>query len=137
MNKSEILAFITKHNIAFLATVEGNKPHVRGMETYRADEKGLIFYTNVTKEVAKQILKNPNVEACYFADDIQVRVSGKLERTKDPALLNEIIENRSFLKPMVEKFGGLDYMAVFLLKKGKATVFSMKEMGAPMTAVDL
>ncbi len=137
MNKTEILAFISKNNIAYLATVDGTRPHVRGMETYRADDKGLIFYTNVTKEVTKQILKNPNVEACYFADGVQVRVSGKLERTKDPTLLNEIIEKRSFLKPMVEKFGGLDYMAVFFLKKGKATVFSMKEMGAPMTSVDL
>jgi pyridoxamine 5'-phosphate oxidase len=137
VNKAEILAFISKNNIAYLATVEGSKPHVRGMETYRADEKGLIFYTNVTKDVAKQILKNPEVEACYFADGIQVRVSGKLERTKAPALLNEIIENRPFLKPMVEKFGGLDYMAVFILKKGNASIFSMKEMGTPMISVDL
>ena len=137
MNKDEILAFIKANPMAYMATVEGNKPHVRGMETYRADENGLIFYTNVTKDVAKQIIQNPEVEVCYSNQGTQVRVSGKMERVKDPVLLNEIIEKRPFLKPVVEKFGGLDYMAVFKLKNGQATTWSMQNMTAPKTFTSL
>jgi pyridoxamine 5'-phosphate oxidase len=137
MNKAEILAFIKTNPMAWVATAEGSQPRVRGMETYRADENGLIFYTNVTKDVSKQIEKNPAVEACYFANGLQVRVTGRMQRVKGQALLNEIIENRPFLKPAVEQFGGLDYMAVYNLKNGRATTWSMQEMMAPKTFIDL
>jgi len=47
MNKSEILGFLNANPLCHLATVEGNKPHVRGMMLYRADENGLIFHTGM------------------------------------------------------------------------------------------
>jgi len=134
MDKKEILAFITENPISYLATVDGNKARVRGMETFRADEKGLIFYTSKTKNVFKQIAKNPEVEACYFAKGTQVRVRGKMEILEDPALKKEIVDKRPFLKPMYEvSYGG---MAVMRLK-GKATTWSMQDMAAPTTFIDL
>jgi pyridoxamine 5'-phosphate oxidase len=86
MDKKEILAFITENPIAYLATVDGTAARVRGMETFRADENGLIFYTSKVKEVFKQLAKNPEVEACYFAKGTQVRVRGKIEVLEDQAL---------------------------------------------------
>jgi pyridoxamine 5'-phosphate oxidase len=134
MDKKEILAFITENPIAYLGTVDGNKARVRGMETFRADEKGLIFYTNKTKNVFKQIAKNPEVEACYFAKGTQVRVRGKMEILEDLALKKEIVEKRPFLKPIHEK--NYDSLAVMRLK-GKATTWSMQNMEAPTTFIDL
>jgi uncharacterized pyridoxamine 5'-phosphate oxidase family protein len=134
MDKKEILAFITENPIAYLATVDGTAARVRGMETFRADENGLIFYTSKVKEVFKQLAKNPEVEACYFAKGTQVRVRGKIEVLEDQALKQEIIEKRPFLKPMYEKSN--EAMAVMRLK-GKATTWSMQDMTAPTTFIDL
>ncbi len=136
MDKKEILEFIKANPIANLATVEGNKPHVRGMETYRADENGLIFYTGTVKDVSKQLNANPEVEVCYVAQGTQVRVSGRVELVKDMNLMKEIVEARPFLKPMVEQWG-YDSMAVYCLKNGKATTWSMQDMEAPKTFIDL
>jgi uncharacterized pyridoxamine 5'-phosphate oxidase family protein len=134
MDKKEILAFIKENPAGFMATIEGNAARVRGMETFRADEKGLIFYTGKIKDVFKQIAKNPEVEVCYFAKGTQVRVRGKIEIVEDMALKKEIVEKRPFLKPMYEK--SYDGMAVLRLK-GKATTWSMQDMAAPKTYIDL
>ena len=136
MDKKEILAFIKENPMGNLATAEGSTPHVRGMETYRADENGLIFYTSSTKDVSKQLNANPAVEVCYVSKGMQVRVSGQVELVKDMDLIKEIVEARPFLKPMVEQHG-YDYMAVYCLKNGKATTWSMQDMAAPKTFIDL
>jgi uncharacterized pyridoxamine 5'-phosphate oxidase family protein len=125
MDKKEVLDFIAKNPVCFLATAEGKKPHVRAMGTYRADENGIIFAMQSNKDVYKQLVKNLEIEGCYFADGVQVRVSGKLEPVTDIALKKEIVEKRPFYKPGVEK-EGLGYVGAFLLKKGKATVMDMK-----------
>lgn len=133
MDKKEILAFITKNPTAYMATAEGNIPHVRAMGTYRADEKGIIFSMQSYKDVYKQLLSNPNTELCYFADGVQIRVVGKLEAVKDLALKKEITEKRPFYKPGVEK-EGWDYVGAFIMKNAKATVMDMKGPPSPPTA---
>ena len=136
MNKEEILAFIQKGALGTLATVEGNKPHVRGMDTFRADENGLIFYTGKTKEVCQQIIANPEVEICYIAEGTQVRISGRMEAVEDQAIRDELIAARPFLKPLHEP-SNYETLAIFRLANGKATTWSMQEMAAPKTFVDL
>jgi pyridoxamine 5'-phosphate oxidase len=140
MDKKEILDFITKHPTAYMATVEGDKPHVRAMGTYRADEKGIIFSMQSPKDVYKQLVKNPEVELCYYADGVQLRVSGRMEQVTDMALKEEIVEKRQFYKPGVEE-QGWDYVGAFILKNGKATVLDMKgppsPVGEPKVYIDL
>ena len=140
MDKKEILDFITSHPNAFMATVEGNKPHVRAMGTYRADEDGIIFAMQSPKDVYKQLIKNPETELCYYAEGIQVRVSGRMQQVTDEVLKKEIVEKRQFYKPGVEK-EGLDYVGAFILKHGKATVNDSKGPpslpGAPKIYIDL
>ncbi len=41
MEKQEILEFLKKNPVFFLATSEGDHPHVRAMMLYRADEEGV------------------------------------------------------------------------------------------------
>jgi pyridoxamine 5'-phosphate oxidase len=140
MDKKEILAFINKNPTAYLATVEGDKPHVRAMGTFRADENGIIFSMQSPKDVYKQLVKNPEVELCYYAEGVQIRVSGRMEQITDIALKNGIIEKRPFYKPGVEEMG-LDYVGAFILKHGKAYVMDMKgppsPVGVPKTYIDL
>jgi uncharacterized pyridoxamine 5'-phosphate oxidase family protein len=135
MNKEEIIAFITENPIAFLATVDDNKARVRGMDTFRADADGLIFYTNKAKNVFQQIAANPEVEACYFAKGTQVRIRGKMEVLEDLALKKEIVEKRAFLQPLYQDDASYANMAVCRLK-GQATTWSMQNMAAPTTFID-
>ena len=125
MDKKEILEFITKNPIAYLATAAGNKPYVRALGTYRADENGIIFSMQSDKDVYKQCMNNPETQICYFADGVMVRVSGQMEPITDMELRKEIAEARPFLKPGVEQ-NGWDYVGVFKVKNAKATVMDMK-----------
>jgi uncharacterized pyridoxamine 5'-phosphate oxidase family protein len=134
MDKKEILAFITENPTSFLGTAEGNAGRVRGMDTFRADENGIIFYTNKNKEVCKQALSCAGVEACFFAKGTQVRVRGKMELVEDMALKKEVLEKKPFIKPLYEK--SLEPLALLRLK-GKATTWSMQNMTAPTTWIDL
>ncbi len=141
MDKKEILDFITKNPIAYMATVDNNnKPHVRAMGTYRADENGIIFSMQSPKDVYKQLINNPETELCYYANGVQIRVSGRMQHVTDMVLKKEIVEKRPFYKPGVEK-EGWDYVGVFILKHGKAYVIDMKgppsPVGVPKTFIDL
>jgi pyridoxamine 5'-phosphate oxidase len=136
VDKKEILALITENPIGFLGTTEGKAARVRGMETYRADEKGLIFYTSKTKDVFQQIEKNPEVEVCYFAKGTQVRVRGKMEILEDLALKKEIVGKKPFLKQMYPDDKSYGAMGVCRLK-GSATTWSMQNMAAPKTFIEL
>jgi len=137
MNKAEILAFLNANRDCFMATVEGNKPHVRAMGIVKADENGIIIETGTFKDVYKQLSANPNVELCFYnaKQGVQVRVSGAVEPVDDVALKDEIIAQRPFLKQRVEE-GGYEAMAVYRLK-GLAYVWTFQIGLAPKTYIQL
>jgi pyridoxamine 5'-phosphate oxidase len=128
MNKQEIFDFMNQNPACYLATTEGKNPRVRGMLIYRADENGIIFNTGVTKDLFKQLQKNPNVELCFVNNSqqnfVQVRVSGVAAIENDKKIKEEIINDRPFLKPIAEKLG-YDAIAVLRVQKLTATVWTM------------
>jgi uncharacterized pyridoxamine 5'-phosphate oxidase family protein len=128
MNKKEILDFLNVNPVFHLATVEKNKPHVRGLLLYRADENGIIFHTGKMKDLHRQLTENPQVELCFnngnFENLIQVRVSGIVELIEDLDLKKEIVQRREFLKPWADQMG-YDFLAVYRMKKGVATIWTM------------
>lgn len=128
MSKEELFTLMNENPVFHLATTDGNKPHVRGMLLFRADENGIIFHTASTKDVFSQIMKNPNVELCFQGNGVQVRVEGKLEHIEnDPALREEIFNHptRKFLQAW--KANGIDnLLQIFRLKNGVATTWTME-----------
>jgi len=140
MNKDEIFAFLNANPVCHLATVEGDRPHVRGMLLYRADENGILFHTGKMKDLHKQLSVNPNAEVCFnngkLDDLVQIRISGTLELVEDLELKKEIVEKRHFLKPWVEK-AGYDPLAVYRMKAGVATIWTMKTNFAPKEIVQM
>jgi uncharacterized pyridoxamine 5'-phosphate oxidase family protein len=124
MDKKEILAFIAANPIGFLATTDGKKPHVRAFGLFRADDKGIIYCTQSAKDVYKQIVKSPEIEVCYYANGVQIRVAGKVRAIEDMTIKKAIVEKAPFLKPQIDQHGW-DFLKVFNLK-GKATVLDMK-----------
>ncbi len=137
MNKSEILEFLNANPTCYLATLEGDKPRVRAIGMVSADGDGIIIQTGTYKDLYKQLSANPNVELCFFnaKDGIQVRVSGAFEPVEDIKVKEEIVVQRPFLKPIVEKEG---YGAIVIYRlKGKATVWSFATNLEPKTYVQL
>jgi uncharacterized pyridoxamine 5'-phosphate oxidase family protein len=137
MNKTEILNLINNNPNCFMATVEGNRPHVRVIGIYSADENRIIIQTWKIKDIHRQIVKNPEVELCFndFKEMIQVRVSGRVEIIEDPDLKKKIVADRPFMKPTVDA-KGYDVVALYRLK-GKATVWTMADNFAPKTYIEL
>lgn len=140
MDKNKIFEILNANPVFHLATVEGNKPHVRGLLLYKADENGIIFHTGKMKDLHKQLTQNPQVEMCFnngnFENLVQIRVSGTVELIEDLELKREIVQKREFLKPWVSQMG-YDFLAVYNLKKGIATVWSMETNFAPKEFIEL
>lgn len=140
MNKNEIFEILTTNPVCHLATVEGDKPHVRGLLLYKADDNGLIFHTGKMKDLHKQLTQNPQVEMCFnngnFENLIQIRVDGIVELIEDLELKKEIVQKREFLKPWVDQMG-YELLAVYRMKNGIATVWSMGTNFEPKEVVEL
>jgi pyridoxamine 5'-phosphate oxidase len=138
LTKNEILASINTNLNAHVATMEGDKPHVRGMGIYRVDENGIVIQTWKKKDIHQQLVKNPQVEICFNSKDgKQIRVSGRVELAEDAALKKEIEAKRTFMTPIINQFGGYDAVAIWVMKHGKATAWTMAENFAPKTYVEL
>ncbi|MBI5057384.1 MAG: pyridoxamine 5'-phosphate oxidase family protein [Nitrospirae bacterium] len=140
MNKSEILAFLNANPVFHIATLDGDRPRVRGMLLYRADEKGILFHTGKMRDLYKQLTANPRVELSFNngSDEnlIQVRLSGTVELVEDLELKKEIVSNRDFLKPFVEQ-AGYEPLAVYRIKNGTASIWKMHTNLEPKEYVEL
>jgi len=142
MTKAQIFELMTKNPAFFLATIDGDKPRVRGMMLYRADGKGIIFHSGAYKDLYKQVLANPNVELCFndMAGGVQVRVSGKLEIADDMALKEEIVNHPSRAFLQAQKNGDPNFFKsfiVFKLKGGEAVVWTRQTNFAPKEIIKL
>ena len=137
MTKKEIFNFLNENPAFALATCDGAIPHVRTLMLHKADETGIYFMVGKFKDVYRQFSLNPLVEMCFHKDNLQVRISGTIEKLdKDIDLKKEILEARPFMKPWIDQVG-FKYMAVFRLSKGTATTWSLEEEMLPKQAISL
>ena len=124
MNREDIIGFIKANPICFLATVEGDRPHVRPMGMYKADEGGILIQLSTVKGMYRELLQNPKVELCFNGRGKTVRVSGAAEFIEDQGLKEEIVKARPFLKPLVDAHGWAA-IKVFRVANPVATVWTM------------
>jgi len=136
LNKSDILAFINSNRSCYLATVEGNKPHVRAMGIHQADEDGIIIQSCVLKDVHKQICDNQNVELCFLKEGVQIRVSGTVEFVDDTKFRDEVIAKRPRLNEIIEKHGN-EVITLYRLRHGLATVWTHETDLDPKIYIEL
>lgn len=132
MTKEEVLSFMSENPVFSLATADGDRPRVRLMMLYRADEDGVIFTTGRDKDVNKQMQANPAVELCFSNEDKsrQVRIEGTVQKADDLELKKEIVEAFPFLKPWVEA-EGYEVLIPYRLEDGKACSWTMETNAEP------
>lgn len=138
MTKEEMIAFMNANPVMQLATVEEDKPRVRAILLFKADEKGIIFHTANTKDLYKQLMKNPNVEICFNSPDTQLRVTGVAHVDDDPKLREEIFAHptRKFLQAWKDM--GIDnLLTVFRVTDCIGTTWTMQTNFNPKEYVEI
>jgi len=99
----EVLEIIKKTHVYYLATVDGNQARVRPMGSSYVRDGKLYVFMGRAKDVARQILANPNVETCAYDTEsgTWVRVTGKLLEELDPAAREAILADNP---SMIERY---------------------------------
>lgn len=80
-----VYEFLNKSKPYYLATVDGDQPHVRPFGTVDLFEGKLYFQTGKEKNVAKQLKKNAKIEISSAADGAWIRITAQ-------AVLDERLE---------------------------------------------
>ncbi len=125
----EVLEFLKKCGTYYLATVDGDQPRVRPFGTANIFEGKLYIQTAKSKDVSKQIQKNPKVEICGFAEGTWVRVAGELVHDDRVEAKASMLEAHPNLKAMYSAED--DNTEVLYFKNATATFASFA--GAPKT----
>jgi uncharacterized pyridoxamine 5'-phosphate oxidase family protein len=71
----EVHDFLKKCKTYYIATAEGDQPRVRPFGTVNIFEGKLYIQTGKSKDVSKQMKKNPKIEICGFTEGQWVRVA--------------------------------------------------------------
>ena len=118
----EVHKFLKECGVYYIATMDGNQPRVRPFGTAEIFENHLYIQTGKSKNVSKQIQKNPNVELCGFKDGRWIRVSGKLVRDDRIEAKKDMLDKNPDLKGMYSAED--DNTEVLYFKSGTATIYS-------------
>lgn len=115
--------FLKNAKTYYLASVDENgKPHVRPFGTSEIFEGKLYIQTGRSKEVAKQIAKNPNVEISAMVGGEWIRLSGELVDDNRREAKEHMLEAYPSLKGMYSADD--DNTEVLYFKNAKAVFCS-------------
>ncbi len=138
MTKEEVFEFIKANPECALATAKDNRPFVRMMMLYRADENGIIFTTGENKDVHAQLQRNPQAELCFYGAEAgkQIRISGTVEVLEDLELKKQVVRDRPFLKEWVDR-EGYEVLVVYRIEDAVATPWTMETTFKPKEFINL
>ncbi len=120
--------------IAWLATSIDNRPHVRGLFMWFADETGFYFHTGEHKRLYGQLRENPHVEIAFnnpgreIGQGSMARVSGAVEFVSDPELEKRLFEERPWLNQMLAQFPD-SRISIFRIAGGEAQYWDVTVNG--------
>jgi len=70
----EVHDFLKKCGAYYLATIDGDQPQVRPFGTVNIFEDKLYIQTGKSKDVSKQMIKNPKIAICAMAEGEWIRI---------------------------------------------------------------
>ncbi len=123
MEFADCVKFANENPVAWLATVDGDQPRVRGMGLWYADETGFYFQAATMKDMVRQLQDNGKVEFAFYKPDEMVgtmlRVSGEVEFLDDVEIKKKVLADRPFLAEFGLTAEG-PKLVVFRISKGEA-----------------
>jgi uncharacterized pyridoxamine 5'-phosphate oxidase family protein len=119
-NMEEVQAFLKECNAFFIATVDGDQPHVRPFGVSEIIDGRLYIMTGKVKDVFKQMANNGKFEICALkpSGTEWIRISGTLVNDDDIKVKEEFLNRNPGLKSMYKADDG--NMAVLYVTEGTA-----------------
>jgi uncharacterized pyridoxamine 5'-phosphate oxidase family protein len=71
------LELLPAHTTGYFATIDGDKPDLRGWQFQCYENGKFVFATSNEKAVFRQITRNPNVAFACAAGEYQFRINGR------------------------------------------------------------
>jgi uncharacterized pyridoxamine 5'-phosphate oxidase family protein len=96
----EVCDFLKKCGTYYLATIDGDQPRVRPFGTANIFEGKLYIQTGKSKNVSKQMKKNPKVEICGMAAGEWIRIQAVAVEDDSLAAKQNMLDNYPNLKKM-------------------------------------
>lgn len=121
----EVLDFLRKCWVYYLATVEWDQPRVRPFGTINVFENKLYIQTWKSKNVSKQIQANPKVEISWTLGDQRIRVSWELVNDDRIEAKKAMLDNYPELRGMYD--ANDDNTQVLYFKNATATIYSFTQ----------
>ncbi len=140
MDFTECVKFANENPVTYIATNDGDQPRVRAFAMWFADHTGFYYHTGTPKSIYKQLIRNPNVELCFFAPGTEgagkmMRVSGRVEFLDDTSLEERLFRDRPWVKDLLATAPEGGKLAIFRIAHGEAYFwtmeYNMREAQAP------
>ena len=118
----EVYQFLKACNTYYLATMDGTQPRVRPFGTIDLFQGQLTIQTGRKKEIARQLLANPQVELCAFDGKQWLRLAAKAVEVPEIAAQEHMLDAYPSLKAMYAPGDG--NTMIFALTQVSATFSS-------------
>ena len=117
-----VVKFLKDAQTYYLATVEGDQPHVRPFGTAHVFEGKLYIQTGEVKPVSKQLMANPKAEICAFHGGEWIRITGELIEDDRREAKQSMLDAYPSLQNMYSADDG--NTQVFYFRNAVATIYS-------------
>ena len=120
---AKIDEILTKAEVFYLATQNGDKPKVRPLGFHLLHEDKIYFGVGTFKEVYKQMEANPNVEIAAWDGEHFLRYYGEADLSENQEVVDRAFEIMPEIKQAYEANGW--EMGVFFLNNATAEIRNM------------
>jgi uncharacterized pyridoxamine 5'-phosphate oxidase family protein len=128
VHMSTAYEFLKANQVFHLATVDGAKARVRPFGFVMKRNNALYFCTNKTKDVYKQMIKNPDVEmSAMSADGKWLRLAGKAVFDETREAKAQAFQESAMLLQIYPKGADEEIFVTFCLKDPVATLYSFTD----------
>ena len=120
----EVYAFLKKSGVYYLATTDGDQPKIRPFGTANIFEDKLYIQTGKSKDVSKQMMKNPKIEICAMTGGEWIRIQATAVEDDRVEAKQSMLDSHPNLK---DRYSATDdNTQVLYLKDAVATISSAK-----------
>ena len=119
--------FIKASPVFHIATVDGAKPRVRPFGFIMKRNNTLYFCTNKTKDVYKQLKKNPDIEISDMGNNVWLRIRGRIAFDETREAKAQAFEESANLLRIYPKGADDETFVTFYFTEAVATLFSFTE----------
>ena len=119
--------FIKASPVFHIATVDGAKARVRPFGFIMKRNDKLYFCTNKTKDVYKQLKKNPDIEISDMGNNVWLRIRGRIVFDETREAKAQAFEESANLLRIYPKGADDETFVTFYFTEAVATLFSFTE----------